>query len=189
MPSNIPGYLPPQSAPAPLEDVALEDFFHDIIVGLSGLDDLMVRPIWQGEPPTQPGRDENWIAFGLTVQPSDTYAVEVHSPEIDGSDELQRHETIEVSMMCYGANAGAVLRLLRDSIQVEQNREVFTQNGMGLQETTEIIAAPVLAKARWQRRFDMKMLVRRIVVREFEVLNILEADIYLKAQLSKVTIP
>ena len=189
MGSNVAGYLEPNSQPAPLEDAALEDFFHDIIVGLSGLPDDKVRPMWQEEPPTQPGRSNVWLAFGITIQPGDTYAAEVHDPvgeEGQGVDQFQRHETLEISMICFGPNSGATMRLLRDSVQIEQNRAVLTANGFGFQETTDIIHGPVLAKSKYQQRSDMKLIVRRAVVRDFQVLNILESDITLDVGLATV---
>lgn len=187
MPSTVPGYLEPQAVPAPLEDQALEDFFQQIIKGLSALDDELVRPDWQEEPPTQPERVVNWIAFGITSSPSDGYPAIMHDPDADadeGNDELQRHETMEIALKCYGPNAGAILRQVRDSIQVDQNLAVLTANGFGFQETTEIVHAPVLSKSKWQRRFDMKMILRRIVVRNYQVLSILESDINLEVELS-----
>lgn len=186
--SSEAGYLQPQSLPAPVEDEPLEDFFHDVIQQLAGIDDGdLVRPRWQGEPPTQPDRDVQWISFGITHAPADTYAAEIHdagAAQEDGSDTMQRHETLHIFMSVYGPNSQATLALIRDSIQIEQNRAVLTQNGMGLQETTEPVHAPLIAKSKWLQRWDMTMIVRRAIERDYSVLNILESDLYLKVQLS-----
>lgn len=187
MDSTQSGYLQPQSSPAPLEDQALEDFWQEVLIGLSGLAETLVRPDWQEEPPTQPSRATNWIAFGITIQPSDAYAAQVNLPDDDareGAEGFQRHETLEVGLKCYGPNSGATLRLVRDSIQVDQNLAVLTANGFGFQETTEIIHAPLLAKAKWQQRHDMKIICRRLVERKYSVLNILEPDIILDVETS-----
>lgn len=187
MPSNVPGYLAPKSSPAPLEDAALEDFLQQVLAGLSGLADDLVRPMWQLEPPTQPQRGVNWLSFGITVYPCEGYPFEDHDPDSDGGigdSEQQRHETVEVHLACFGDNAGATLRLVRDAIQIDQNLAVLRASGFGLQETTEIVNGPLLAKSRWQRRMDMKLVLRRQVSRKFELLNILEADIFLKVPLS-----
>ncbi len=188
MPSNIPGYLAPQSNPAPLEDAALEDFLHDVLVGLSGLANELVRPAYQEEPPTQPERDQNWLAFTISEEPTEGFPAFVHDQSADGGDgvdEFQRHEGLYIQLMCYGPNANAIQRLIRDSIQVDQNVAVLEASGFGLQETTEIINAPVLAKSKWTRRFDMKIILRRIVIRNYENLNILESDLFLQVPLSK----
>lgn len=185
--SSEAGYLQPEAAPAPTQGDSLEDFFQIVLVQLSGLPDEVVRPRWQGEPPNQPERTSNWLAFGITRAPADTYAVELHQPGVgqeDGTDQLQRHETLEILCSCFGPDSQEVLSLIRDSIQLEQNRAVLTQNGIGLQETGEIIHAPVIAKTKWLQRYDMTIIVRRSILRDYKVLNVLESDLFLNVELS-----
>lgn len=188
MPSNIAGYLDPDATPAPPVDDPFEDFIHDVLVGLSGIADELVRPRFQGEPPTQPGRTVDWVSFGLAATQADTYAANVHinadAENPEGADTFQRHETVNILVSCYGPNAQGYATLIRDSLQVEQNRAVLTANGVGLQETTEIINAPVLAKEKWLRRYDFTIIVRRCIDREYGVLSILSVDLFLKAPTS-----
>lgn len=169
------GYLVPAVAPAPLEDAAFEDFLHDYFAGLTGLANADVRPRWQPEPPNIDTFGNNWLAFGIMVLDPDTYAVEEHDPTGNGTDQFQRHETVEVLISSYGDNAMRNLSQLRDGIQISQNREVLQLAGIGVVQTGQIIAAPSLVKSRWLRRFDMTFTFRRCILRTYPVLNLLSA--------------
>lgn len=169
-------YIAPLASPAPLEDNDFEDFLHDVFVGLTGLNPDLVRPRWQPEPPNIPDFGTDWLAFGITTIPADTYAVTQHDPAGNGSDSFQRHETVEVLLSAYGPNSMRTLSLLRDSIQVEQNRSVLVANGMGVIETTSMIAAPAMIKDRWTKRWDMTFRFRRQVLRVYQVLSLVSAS-------------
>lgn len=180
MPSNAVGYLLPNDAPAPLEDDAFENFLHDLFAGITGMANELVRPRWQPEPPNQPARELNWLAFGIMDIDADTYAVTEHDPATigpnpPGSDSLQRHETVEVLISSYGPNSMKNLAVLRDGLQIEQNRAVLTANGMGLTNTGRINPAPSLVKEKWLKRFDMLMVFRRQVRRVYSVYNLASA--------------
>lgn len=179
------GYLSPGVSPAPLEDTAFENFLQEIFVALTGLDETMVRPRWQPESPNQPDFGVDWIAFGITEQDPDTYAATVQG---ETNTEFQRHETVTVLISSYGDNASKNLAVLRDGLQVEQNRAVLTANAMGLVETTRMVTAPALIKEKWTRRFDMKMIFRRQIRRVYSVLTILTAEVDLNAEVIQETI-
>jgi len=184
--SSVAGYLAPANSPAPLEDASFEDFLHDLFVGVSGMDPKLVRPRWQVEPPNQPTGD--WMAFGITRIAPDTYAAVIHDAGGNGSDQLQRHETVEVLISSYGPNASKNLSLLRDGLQVEQNRAVLTQNGMGLEATGEMIPVPTLAKNQWLRRYDLLFTMRRQILRSYPVLSLLSSQGTINNQVETVPI-
>lgn len=169
------GYLTPAGA-APLQDEAFENFLHDLFVGLTGISNELVRPRWQPEPPNQPDFGSDWLAFGIMRQAGDTYGYMEHDSDGDGTDQLTRHESVEILLSSYGPNASGNLSLLRDSLLVEQNRAVMVAAGMGQTETGEIIPAPTLVKDRWMRRFDMTMSFRRSIQRTYPVLTLLSAQ-------------
>lgn len=173
MPSNVAGYLLPDSSPAPLQDAALENFFQSIVVGILSFNPKLVRPRWQPEPPNQPEGSVDWLALGIVRMDPDTYAATIHDSAGNGKDELQRHETVELLISAYGPNAARNLALFREGIQIEQNRAVLTANAMGLESTGEILAAPALVKDRWVRKFDMRMTVRRQIRHTYQVYNLL----------------
>lgn len=184
--STTVGYLTPDAAPAPLEDDALDTFLHDLFVGVTGLPGDMMRPRWQEEPPTQPKRGTDWMAFGVMDEDPDTYAATFHNA--DASSETQRHENIDILVSSYGPHARANLKLLRDGLQVEQNRAVLSANAMGLVETGRIVTAPSIVKDLWQKRFDMTVKIRRQDRRVYQVRSINSAGIGLDTEVMKTTI-
>lgn len=172
------GYLfpLPPPAPAPIEGQSFNRFLNEVVVGISGLPGSFVRPRWQPEPANVPNLNEDWLSFGIQSKRADTYAVELHDGSGDGSDEIQRHETVEVLLSFYGPNADANLEIFREGLQVAQNREVFQLNAMGQTETGDAITIPALVKERWYYRVDMTWIFRRQIRRIYPVLNLLSFD-------------
>lgn len=168
------GYLPPLASPKPLYDDPFEDFLHDVIAGITGVSGELIRPRWQPEPPNLPARDSNWLAFGVVRLQGDVYAVVRHR-EDDGGDDLSRHETVDVLVSAYGPRASEMLAILRDGLQIEQNREALIAAGVGFRDASEMIPAPVLVKDRWTRRWDMNVSVRREIKRTYGVVSLVKA--------------
>lgn len=170
------GYLAPNAAPAVVEDDAFENFLHNVVADIIGIKGDLVRPRWQPEPGNLPAFATDWIAFGvMSFDPDFTASIE-HVGDDNGSDEMQRHETVEVMVSAYGPNASKNLRLLRDGLQVPQNREAMFLVGVGLQETGRMVRAPLIIKERWTNRYDMNVVLRRQVRRVYPVLNLLSLD-------------
>lgn len=168
------GFVRPAASPAPLEDTDLEDFLQAMVVGITGLPDDLVRPRWQEEPPDQPDIDTDWAAIGVTETDPDTFAATVHYP---GYDELRRHEILNILVSFYGPHSNSYAELLRDGLQIAQNREVLTNNGMGLVETGDVTRVPSLVKQRWQQRADLPMRIRRQVKRQYPILDLVAAEV------------
>lgn len=188
MPSNIAGYLVPTSSPLLLEDQPFEDFMHDVFVGLTGLADALVRPSWQEDPPNSPDRDDSWLAFAIHRFQADTYASITHNPTGNGTSEMQRQEAVEILLSSYGPNSGAIQALIRDGLQLDQNRASLAAQGIGVTETGERLVVPTLAKGKWRRRVDMPLLVRRQINRVYGVLSLLSAEGTLHAEVINVPI-
>ena len=153
-----------------LDDDDLFDFFHDFIVGLTGLANEVVLPRWQPEAPNIPDTVPNWCGFGITSYKADVFAADVM--KANGSYELHRHETVELLASFYGPNAGAYARILRDGMQVEQNLDALRTNYIGLVESGEVLMVPSLFKEIWLRRADLQFTVKRQIVRGFPVVSI-----------------
>lgn len=170
------GYLVPAISPAPLEDDALDDFIHDLLAGVSGLVGNLIRPLWQEEPPNIPDRSVTWCAFGMVESKSDTYAVEEHDADGDGTDLTRRHEVMQWRVSCYGPQCGAMASLIRDGFGLAQNREPLTLAGMGFVSVTGPTRTAELIKQKWLKRQDLQIYIRREVIREYPVLNLLSAS-------------
>lgn len=182
--SSTGGYLVPASSPAPLEDDLLDNFIHDIISGVTGLPGNVILPRWQPEPVNLPAVGTDWMAFGIVKTTPDTFAVEYHHSAGNGTDELIRHEVMDILVSSYGPNSRKNLQLLSDGLQIAQNREVLFLNSMAFVETTDTLTAPQFVKDKWLRRIDFTLRIRRQILRSYPVLNLLSANGLLYANIS-----
>jgi hypothetical protein len=173
--SSTGGALLPLAAPDTLQGQSFEDFLQQVLVGLTGMAGDLVRPRWQLEPPNLPDIGTDWCAFGITTWEADTYAAVTHQGAGDGSDLLQRHETVDLLVSFFGPNCVALAARLRDGLQIAQNREVLVASGIGLQEASRLVRLPSLTKDRWLDRVDLSVILRRMVLRSYPVLNLLSA--------------
>lgn len=170
------GYLKPSASPAPIEDDALQDFLQAMIVGITGMAAESVRPRWQPEPPNLKEYGDNWAGIGVVVRHPESFAAIDHDPDEQGADVLRRSEVLEVLTSFYGPNAERNAGLLKDGLQIEQNRAVLREAGMALVDTGDPVEAPSLVKERWLRRIDLRMSIRRGIVRVYPILNLLSAE-------------
>jgi len=155
----------------------LMGFFQALIVSLTGLPGNYVRPRWQQNAPVQPDISTNWCAFGQVRSSADFNANEAH---INKMNVTLRNEVIELQCSFYGPQADNYARDLRDGLQVAQNREVLTLNGMGLVDTGDLTPVPEETKGRWYYRIDLPLRIRRVLLREYPVLDIESASIQLQ---------
>lgn len=171
------GYVQPVSTDTPEEDLALDVILQGMVAGITGLDGAMVRPRWQPVQPRVPEADVTWCAVGVTlIRPDDNAAI-THDPTGDGADNLVRHEDIELLATFYGPQAAMRAAMLRDGLQIAQNREALTASGIGFVTAGDVRAVPELVNQQWIRRQDLPITLRRIVRRTYPVLNILSAPV------------
>lgn len=171
------GYIQPASTAVPEEDLALDVILQDMVAGITGLAGEMVRPRWQPTQARMPEVTANWCAIGVNmIRPDDNAAIS-HDPTGDGADSLVRHEDIELLSTFYGPEAAMRAAMLRDGLQIAQNREALTANGIGFVTAGEVRAVPELVNQQWVRRQDLPITLRRIVRRAYPVLNILSAPV------------
>lgn len=184
------GYLTPDpDGPQPLEGDALVDFFQAVVVGCTGLDGRNVRPRWQPEPPNLPEADVSWCAIGTTLRRSDSYAVVTHDPNGDGGDALQRQQEIELLCSFYGPGADSYAEILRDGLQIAQNREALQLAKMAVKSTGDALPVPALVKERWRYRVDVLVIFTRQINRTYKVLNLLTAEGELHTDMPPKVVP
>lgn len=180
------GYITPNAGPpTPLEDAALENFFQAVIVGLTGLPGNMVFPRWQATPPLIPPITSAWASVGIIEAPADTYAYEIHDPAANGGagqSYLARNEQLGVLCSFYGPSARGLAGVVRDGLQIGQNREALQLAGMTMTDCGDTLSVPALINNQWYSRIDMTVRFRRAVVRTYPILNLLSASISLAAQ-------
>lgn len=177
------GYLRPKATPAPLQGQALNRFFQQFVVGVTGLNGKMVRPAWQAEPPDIPDAGEAWAAIRTTTVKADNFPALIHDGGAtieDGESTLLRNELISINASFYdlGTNGEAdrYASLLRDGLIIPQNLEVLTLQQMGLTETGDMVTVPSLLKERWLYRVDLMFVVSRMVSRAYAVENVTSAE-------------
>lgn len=167
------GYLVPTTPGLP-GGVSLNQFIQTVLVGISGLPGILVRPRWQVAPPVNPDLSVNWLAFGIsTVDPDANAWI---GPNVSGNETLQRHEGLEIKCAFYGPDAMNLASLVRDGFQVQQNLEALRAAKMGFAFTNLSGHIPDLVNERWIDRVEMSVFLRREIERVYPVLAIQSAE-------------
>jgi len=163
-----PNQLPPGNT--------LADYLQQYIAGVSGMDGHLVYQRWQQEPPNLPPYGADWAAAGMIRRRSiGLYGAVIHHGIGDGHDEMQRHEEFDILVSFYGNNAQYWCDNLIDGLQIWQNKVILRLVGMAYVEVTNPALAPELIRQQWWNRWDATIVMRRIIRREYDVLNLLEA--------------
>lgn len=168
------GYLAPTGAVT--NDDAFEDQIQAAIVGITGLVGKMVRPAWQADPPAKEDLIVDWCAYRVeSTEPNWTGAI-IHHPEGEGTDELRRHETVNLLVSFYGPHASGYAGILRDGMLIPQNMEALKAQGIDFLEAGRVMAAPEFINNQWVNRRDLTVKLRRVVSRTYPILNVLSAE-------------
>jgi hypothetical protein len=198
------GYLVPASVPDPKQDQTFEDFVQQVFVGILGIDKKLVRPRFQLEDINLPAVGTDWVAFGATNYKPDTFAVEDAnvSQYVDTgywqlgyavadspSDfAFQRNEEVTFLVSFFGPNDAKNMALLRDGLQVSQNRTILLENKITLVEATNSTRVPALVKDRWLDKIDLEVIVRRLILRSYPILTLRSATGTLYNEIDSVSI-
>lgn len=166
------GYLFETGAP-PQNDESLRRFIHDVIAGVTCLDNELVRPGWDRNPQPIPGIDTDWVSFSIVEQRPDN---EPWQGEEDDVLCMIRHEEVDVLCNFYGPNTQSFAGILRDGMYLSQNRDQLTSVGMGLVGFSATIHVPELLNDRYFDRTDITMTLRREIRREYPILSFLGVD-------------
>jgi hypothetical protein len=178
--SSTGGFLVPVT---PIETAeAFEDVLHDFIAGLTGLPGDMVRPKWQGKSSGQPATGVDWCAFGIQEEGGDTIGGERHFGEGEGHNVASAHEPFSVLVSFYGRNSRAAARKLRLGLAVAQNREYLYRHELAFVEAGPNTHVPEIAGELWMDRWDIRLVFRRRVAAKYAILNIVKANVALKAE-------
>lgn len=184
MSDDASGYVLPLPTTPPLEGTLLDNLLHDIVARITGLDDRLVFPRWQSEPPNIPAPATAWASVGVPRRNADTFPAVLHG---DNYDELQRHQRLFVLASFYdlgaggdtddlGGQADAYAGLLRDGLAIEINRSELWANGFALVDIGEQTPVPTLTAKRWLYRVDLPFTLRRQITRAYQIPNIESAE-------------
>lgn len=170
----------PSPAPVPLAGLALNNFLQAWLAGITGLDGTLVRPRLQSEPPIIPDAATAWASFGIAGREGDAFPFVGHDGTGSGGnglDQLIRNEQLDLLASFYdlGTNglADFYAELMRDGAVIAQNREYLKTQNFAIGFVGDLTAVPSLLKQRWLYRVDLPLTIRRQVVRQYPVLNVL----------------
>lgn len=172
------GYLVP-STPVDYDD-ALDDIFHAVIQGITQLPDVMIRPRWQPEPPNQPDFTVNWAAFGVMTLDGDRFSYHRHVPDANGGlgeTDIERDEKLKLLISFYGPNCSGYQARWSIGLQISQNRDALSAEGIKLVEVQEAVMLPALFKEKWVKRVDSAAIFRRRVMRTYAIENVESATV------------
>jgi hypothetical protein len=182
--------------PAPAYDAVLDAIFQPLLAGVTGLAGALVLPRWQIVPANRPAVLVNWCAFGVSQHDGATNAYIGHqsvqwdqrSQQWDGNqsfdetpqqgqrDVLEMQEDVDVLCSFYGPQCRGNAAMMRDGMQVSQNRETLPPNNMGYVSAGPIRTLPELLNNLWYQRADVILYFRRAVVRTYPVFDLLSAQ-------------
>ena len=170
MSSATGGYLRP--VVNSVNDNALADILQAFIVGVTGLPGAYVRPMWQPNPPVIPTNGTDWCAFNIgNIQAIQGY----QTMNADDDFNFQQHETFDLSCSFYGTNCQRYASIIRDGLQLSQNRESLWLQNISVSGGVQIVHVPELINDVWHDRCDIVVGMGRVVTREYEILSVLGA--------------
>lgn len=167
------GYLIPVTAPD--DDDAFLDFLQEVIVGITGLPGDLVRPSYQPDPPLRPAIDVDWCGFYVTNQNAQGHTY-LGVNEDGLSSRMVRHEDFELFVRMYGPNCGKMAGMLRDGLELSQNREQLYLAGMSYRDYSGIVKLPELVNELWYSRADITLSMSRELNRDYSVLSFVAAQ-------------
>jgi hypothetical protein len=168
----------------------IENWLQHYIAALAYIDGELVRPRWQMTPPNLPEIGTSWIAVGITRRkPIGPYAWVGHHAHGQGRSELQRHEEFEYLCSFYGPKCDVYAELVHSNLMVWQNVSLLRLVWMAFVEIGEGVRVPELVKQQWLDRVDKTITFRRIIRRNYPVLNVLSAHGVIHAQPDQYELP
>ncbi len=169
------GYLAP-TINTNLYDKAFESFFHDVITGICGYPNDLVRPQGQRVPPQLPPIETNWCSFLIVSERDLNLRGQTHhDPAGDGSDILERTVECRILLSFYGPDAFAYADGFSDGLCIEQNRWQLNAANFGLVHVGERRVFYELINQEHMKRVDVEIRVYRDIRKVYPVLNLLQA--------------
>lgn len=170
------GYLLPDlEATVVLDDKALDRFLHDLFVGLTGLDNKLVRPRWSATPETLVPNGDILLTQGVLRKRDDVVAHQYYKPDVGMI--IIRNQELDVLCSFYGEYSDTYEGIVRDGLSIDQNREYINSQGIVLVAVGNPRKNAELINNHWVKRTDVEITFRRLITRVYPVLHLLAADI------------
>jgi hypothetical protein len=114
------------------------------------------------------------MAFGITEDDPSWNAI-VYT-DSNGVTTIQRQRKLTLQLSFYGPNALSLIELVQDGFQLGQNLATLTAAKMGLTETTRALHIPELVNEQWVDRYEMSLVLQRLVQSVYPIVTILSAS-------------
>lgn len=171
--STTAGYLTP-TGPPPLYDEELEREISRWIRAVSGLPAKMVFPRMT-DPQTQiPQNGTTWCGFSISDFNQDAYPALIAGGE---SSQQWDHESLNILCCFYGPAGQQTATRFRAGIFISQNNDELKRLGLTLWQCGKMYNVPELINNQWVRRYDITVILRRKVIREYGIKSLTSAPV------------
>lgn len=186
MSSATGGYLLPTVPPD--SDAELARVLQAFVSGVTGIAGTLVRPMWQPNPPPIPAAGTTWAAIGLTdINAGLPYMVQVDNPP-DTICQYRQDERFTLRVSVYGPSCQRYATMIRDGVNISQNREQLYIQGISVIGTGGITRAPELVNDVWLDRCDVTIDMGRVLDLQYEIVHFLAADGTINTDLPQLTV-
>lgn len=151
--SSTGGYLLPIT-----NDFNVNHVLHDWIVGITGISNTLVRPMYQPNPPTIPSFGTNWIAYNVRDTESDGFA---YQGIVSDSYDIKRQMRLILTVSFYGINSFDISQRFKQSVELTQNWKELRQYSLAFGGCGNIIRVPELHNLRWLDRYNIEVTINR----------------------------
>ena len=155
------------------EDRDLDLIFGDWVSQVTGLPRNLCRRRWQESAPTQPPRDTDWCAVGVTQLEPDQ---NTQAGFVDDDYTVRIHETISVLFSFYGLNATQNAMTMRMGLTIDYNRGLLTNNGLVFLRSSPPVRVPAIINQLTLMRTDVNVQFRRQEKRMFPIKSVLSSQ-------------
>lgn len=155
------------------EDRDLDLIFGDWVSQVTGLPRNLCRRRWQESAPTQPPRDTDWCAVGVTqIDPDQN----TQAGYVSDDYTVRMHETISVLFSFYGPNATQNAMTMRVGLTIDYNRGALTNNGIVFLRSSPPVRVPAIINQLTLMRTDVTVQFRRQEKRVFPIKSVLSSQ-------------
>jgi hypothetical protein len=169
----------------PLMGQELMRVLQQLVAGVSGIPGNLVRPSWQSEPANVPDFSTCWCAIRIRRRETQGFSWQEMSSDALGYT-LSRQEEMELLCSFYDNGVDQVAdqyaMMLRDGLQLGQNRETLVGTGIEFVSAGSAVPLPSLLKQRWLYRVDLPLRFRRDMVWTYPVLSVVSATAVIQTE-------
>lgn len=158
--------------------VASESFniyhvIHDFIAGVTGIDNTLIRPMYQPNPPTIPPLGTDWIAYNITSR--DEIGHSYQSVSTLDVFKMQQQKELELTISIYGSNALQNITNFRAAIELSQNWDSLRPYNISFQQCGKAIRSPELYNMRWLDKYTIIISLNQLAITNAPIISLINA--------------